>query len=100
MGQGSSALQELRYFIWPDGPQDQLSLLKTACPRLQINPDPSMFSGKRLQKLPTVADSRLPLDIDSASRVSQIDWPAKQQQGEPLGNSDVFIFPGGKRLRH
>ena len=72
--QGSSRLQELRYLIWPDGPVDQLQLLKTACPRLIINPEPVLFSSKRLQKLPEYANGLKPLDGNFAALVSQIDW--------------------------
>ncbi len=70
--QGSTKLQELRYIIWPDGPEKLLERLKAACPKLVINARPRMFGSTVSSKLPVEADMRRPLDADFAALVSQL----------------------------
>ena len=86
----ASQLPELRFLVWPDASQQQISSLLQRCPRLEINPGPKRFSsllpGRRL---PPEADMWRPLDSSAVAAVSQLWWAGLcgSSGGGPSGRS-------------
>ena len=98
----ASQLPHLKFLIWPDASQQQISSLLQRCPRLIINPGPKRFSsllpGRRL---PPEADMWRPLDSPAVAAVSQLWWAGLcgGNDRSPSGTTLSLPYIGAYMLR-